>query len=35
MKLAVDSLAELAPETGIALAAVTKSHHCGAGRVSR
>ena len=29
MKLAVSSLAKLAPETGIALAAVTKSHHCG------
>ena len=30
MKLAVNSLAELAPETGIALAAVANSHHCGA-----
>ena len=29
MKLAVNSLSDLAPETGVALAAVTNSHHCG------
>lgn len=30
MALAVDKLSELAPKTGIAIAAVTHSHHCGA-----
>lgn len=30
MTLAIDSLAELAPTTGIAAAAITNSHHCGA-----
>jgi len=30
MALAVDELAELAPEMGIAVAALTNSHHCGA-----
>jgi len=30
MEMAIDKLGELAPETGIAVAAVTNSHHCGA-----
>lgn len=30
MEMAIDKLAALAPETGVAVAAVTNSHHCGA-----
>ena len=30
MEMAIDKLGALAPETGIAVAAVTNSHHCGA-----
>jgi len=30
MDLAIDKLSALAPETGVAVAAVTNSHHCGA-----
>jgi (2R)-3-sulfolactate dehydrogenase (NADP+) len=30
MELAIDKLGALAPETGVAVAAVTNSHHCGA-----